>query len=226
MGRLNLALKFIVISICLGMSACVTKPVFVIDPDAMQTAAKSIANFTIIDKRPAEDRESSMGSLIITSERYGVYMLGDERFVPAPVTALTNRMTRIFADELRHPVAMTIILNRFNTQNNAQAAMRHGAIDTGLRESLTPLGLALVDTILPKLRAENIDSRKPFVMTYAQATVELSWPDKQSVTRNITVVKANNYSETNIEEQKAIVAKTASSALDELVASIKTAATR
>lgn len=208
------------------MSACVTKPVFVLDPEAGQTAVKSNANFTIIDKRPSEDRESSMGSLIITSDHYGVFMLGDERFVPAPVTALTNRMTRIFAGELRHPVTVTITLNRFNTQNNAQAAMRHGAIDTGLRESLTPLGLTLVDTLLPKLRAENIDSRKPFVLTYAQATVELRWPDNAPVTRNISVVKANNYSETNIEEQKAIVAKTASSALDELVASIKTAAAR
>jgi hypothetical protein len=167
-----------------------------------------------------------MGSLAVTSDRYGIYILGDERFVPAPVTALTNRMGRIFSRESRRPSTVTITLNRFNTQNNAQAAMRQSAIDTGLRASLTPLGIALVDTVLPKLRAQNIDIRKPFVLTYAQATVELIWADNTRVTRDIVVVRANNYSETNIEEQKAMVAKTASSALDELVISIKTAGTR
>lgn len=226
MGHLNVVLKFFAASTCLWMSACVTKPVFVIDPDAGQATPRSSINVTVIDKRPTDDRESSMGSLAVTSDRYGIYILGDERFVPTPATALTNRVGRIFARELRRPSTVTITLNRFNTQNNAQAAMRHSAIDAGLRASLTPLGIALVDAVLPKLRAENIDIRKPFVLTYAQATVELKWPDNTRTTRNITVVKANNYSETNIEEQKAMVAKTASAALDELVTNIRTAGMR
>jgi hypothetical protein len=40
------------------------------------------------------------------------------------------------------------------------------------------------------------------------------------------VLKANNYSESNVEEQKAVIAKTVSSAIDTLAAGMKSAAAR
>jgi hypothetical protein len=205
--------------VCALIAACATEPVFVIDPGAQQADVKSSVGITLIDKRPADDRESSIGSLMITSDRYGIQVLGDERFVPAPTVALANRAERMLSGMLlKRPSSVTITLNRFNTQNNMQTAMRQGAIGAS---GLGPLGVAIAEGMFGKLREQNIDARKPFVLTYAEVAVEFLWPDNTRVARNITVLKANNYSESDLEEQKAVVAKTVSSALDTLAADFR-----
>jgi hypothetical protein len=210
-------------AICALFSACATKPVFDIDPGTSKTNVKSGVNITVIDKRPADDRESSMGSLVLTSDRYGIYVLGDERFTPAPTVALANRAERVLSSMSPRPNSVTITLNRLNTQNNAQSAMRHGAISAA---GLGPLGMAIAEGMLGRLREQNIDARKPFVLTYAEMTVEFGWPDNTRIARNITALKANNYSENDIEEQKAVIAKTLSSTLDTLAAGLESAGAR
>jgi len=219
----RIVLKLFIPAVCALIGACATKPTFVIDPSTQQTNVKSSASITVIDKRPADDRESSMGSLIVTSDRYGIYVLGDERFVPAPTAALANRAERVLSSMSQRPSSVTITLNRFNTQNNIQTAMRHGAISAS---GLGPLGVTIAEGMFGKMREQNIDARKPFVLTYAEMAVEFRWPDNTRITRNITVLKANNYSENNLEEQKAIIAKTVSSALDALATGLKSAGTR
>jgi hypothetical protein len=219
----RIALKLFVPAVCTLIAACAAKPTFVIDPGAQQTNVKSSTSITVIDKRPADDRESSMSSLIVTSDRYGIYVLGDERFVPAPTAALANRAERALSGMSQRPSSVTITLNRFNTQNNMQTAMRHGALSAS---GLGPLGVVIAEGMFGKLREQNIDARKPFVLTYAEMAVEFRWPDNKSITRNITVLKANNYPEGDVEEQKAVVAKTVSSALDTLAAGLKSAGTR
>ncbi len=218
----HIVLKLFVPAVCALVSGCVTKPTFVIDSSAPQTNTKSGASVTVIDKRPAEDRESAMSSLIPSSDRYGIYVLGDERFVPAPTAALTNRAEQTLSSMSQRPSSVTITLNRFNTQNNMQTAMRQGALSAS---GLGPLGIVIAEGIFGKLREQNVDARKPFVLTYAEMAVEFRWPDNTRTARNITVLKANNYSQ-DVEEQKATVAKTVSSALDALAASLKSAGSR
>jgi hypothetical protein len=213
----RIALKLFISAVCMLVGACATEPTYVIDPGAQQTDVKPSASMTVVDKRPADDRESSMSSLIATSARYGIYVLGDERFVPAPKVALANRVERVLAGMLQRPGSVTITLNRFNTQNNMQAAMRQGAISAS---GLGPLGVAIAEGMFGKLREQNIDVRKPFVLTYAEISVEFIWPDNSRVARIITVLKANNYSESDPGGQNAVVAKTVSSALDALAAGV------
>jgi hypothetical protein len=155
----------LVAAVCVVINACVTRPTYVIDSGAAQTNRKSGASVTIVDKRPAEDRESSIGSLVATSDRYGIYVLGDERFTPAPTVVLASRTEHTLSGMTRRPSSVTITLNRFNTQNNMQTAMRHGAVAAS---GLKPLGIELAEAMLGKLREENIDARKPFVITYAE----------------------------------------------------------
>jgi hypothetical protein len=219
----HVAQTLFVPAVCALIGACVTRPTIVIDSGAAQTNLKSGASVTIIDKRPADDRESSIGSLVATSDRYGIHVLGDERFAPAPAVALANRTERTLSGMPRRPASVIITLNRFNTQNNMQTAMRHGAVGAS---RLGPLGVELAEALLGKLREENIDARKPFVLTYAEMAVELRWADNTRTTRNISVLKANNYSESDVEEQKAVIARTVSSAIDTLAAGMKSAAAR
>ncbi len=213
----RVVLRLFIPAVCALIAGCATKPVFVIDPGAQQADVKSSVGVTLIDKRPADDRESSIGSLMVTSDRYGIQVLGDERFVPAPTVALANRAERVLSGMLsKRPSSVTITLNRFNTQNNMQTAMRQGAVGAS---GLGPLGVAIAEGMFGKLR--ELDARKPFVLTYAEVAVEFRWPDNTRIARNITVLKANNYSESDLEEQKAVVAKTVSSALDTLAADLR-----
>jgi len=213
----RIALKLFIPAVCTLVGACATKPTYVIDPGTQQTDVKSSASITVVDKRAADDRESSMSSLIATSDRYGIHVLGDERFVPTPKVALANRVERVLSGMLQRPSSVIITLNRFNTQSNMQAAMRHGAIGAS---GLGPLGVAIAEEMFGKLREQNIDARKPFVLTYAEIAVEVRWPDDSRAARIIAVLKANNYSESDPEGQNAVVAKTVSSALDALAAGV------
>lgn len=205
-------IKWSVTFACATLGACVTKPVFDIG-GAQAPNAKSGVTVSVVDQRPQGDRESSAGSMLVSSDSYGIHILGDDRFVPAPTAALAKRVEHLLSQAPRPPASVTVTLKRYNTQNNAQAAMRNSAIGAA---NLGPLGVAIGEAVLGKLREQNIDARKPFVMSYAEGAVDIRWADNTRTTRNISVVKANNYSESDVQEQKAVIAKTASAALDAL----------
>ena len=206
-------IKLSVTILCATLGACVTKPVFDIGGGAPATNTKSGVTVAVVDQRPQGDRESSVGSMLVSSDSYGIHILGDDRFVPAPTAALANRVERLLAQSQRRPASVTVTLKRYNTQNNAQAAMRNSAIGAA---NLGPLGAVIGEAVLGKLREQNIDARKPFVMSYAEAAVDIRWADNTRSTHDVAIVKANNYSESDIQEQKTVVAKTASAALDAL----------
>ena len=203
--------------ISLALGACVTKPTYSIDSEAPLRGTVSDTAIAVIDKRPAKDRESSMGSLLITSDSYGIYTLGDERFVPAPLTALSQRLQRATATWPSRPQSITVTVNRFNTQNNAQAAMRHGAMNS---TGLTSLGMDIGELILGKMREQNVDMRKPFVLCIIEASADSRWNDGRSEPRKISVIKAQNYDENAGAGQGKIIAATVSSALDSVITAL------
>jgi hypothetical protein len=219
----RIALNLFVAAVCALIGACATKPTYVIDPNIQQSNVKSSVSITVIDKRPADDRESSIGSLMISSDRYGIFTVGDERFVPVPTAALANRAERVLSTMSQRPSSVTITLNRFNTQNNMQAEMRHGAVGAS---GLGWLGVEIAEGIFGKLREQNVDARKPFILTYAEMEVEFLWPNKTRVTRKITATKASNYNPSGVDDQHAVIARTASSAMDALATGLKSAGTR
>lgn len=202
----------------LALGACVAKPTYVIDSQAPLRGTVSNTAIVVVDKRPANDRESSMGSLLITSSSYGIFTLGDERFVPVPVAAFSQRLQRASATWPSRPQSITLTVNRFSTQNNMQAAMRHSAITS---TSLTSLGMDLGELMLGKMREQNIDMRKPFVICVIEANAEMSWGDGRREPRKISVIKAQNYNEMDPQDQIGkIIAANVSSALDAATAAL------
>lgn len=206
----SIAIFLSLVSLALG--ACVTPPTYIIDSQSALRGTVSDTAIAIVDKRPANDRESSMGSLLVSSSNYGIYTLGDERFVPAPVTALSQRLQRATATWSSRPQSITLTVNRFNTQNNIQAAARHSAATS---TSLTSLGIDLGEAILGKMREQNVDMRKPFVLCVIEANADIRWRDGRSEPRKISVIKAQNYDENTAQEQIGkIIAATVTNALD------------
>ena len=203
--------------ITLALGACVTKPTYTIDSEAPLRGTVSDTTIAVIDKRPANDRESSFDSLLITSNSYGIFTLGDERFVPAPLAALTQRLQRATATRPSRPQSITVTVNRFNTQNNAQAAMRHGAMSTS---GLTSLGMDLGELMLGKMREQNVDMRKPFVLCIIEASADSRSRGSRSEPRKISVIKAQNYGENAGEGQDKIIAVTVASALDAVITAL------
>jgi hypothetical protein len=211
-------IAFFLAFVSLMLGACVTPPTYIIDSQAALRGTVSDTAIAIVDKRPANDRESSMGSLLVSSSNYGIYTLGDERFVPAPVTALSQRLQRATATWSSRPQSITLTVNRFNTQNNIQAAARHSAATS---TSLTSLGIDLGEAILGKMREQNVDMRKPFVLCVIEANADIRWRDGRSEPRKISVIKAQNYDENTAQEQIGkIIAATVSSAVDVATAAL------
>ncbi len=202
----------------LTLGACVAKPIYTLDNTAPLHGTLSDTTIAIVDKRPSDDRESSIGSLLITSSSYGIHTLGDERFEPMPIAALTRRLQRASAAWPERPQTITLTLKRFNTQNNMQVAMRHSAMSS---TGLTSLGMSLGEALLGKMREQNIDLRKPFVLCVIEASADIRWRGGRSEPRTITVTKAQNYSEgTAQDELGKIITATVTGALDAVVAGL------
>lgn len=216
--RNSIATAVLLALVTLALGACVAKPVYTIDTALPLRGTVSDTTIAVIDKRPAQDRESSMGSLLITSSSYGIFTLGDERFDPAPVAALTQRLQRASATWPERPQTITLTLKRFNTQHNMQVAMRHGAMGS---TGLTSLGMDLGEALLGKMREQNIDMRKPIVLCVIEASADIRWRDGRSEPRTVTVTKAQNYNEGTAQDQIGkTIAATVASALDTAVAAL------
>lgn len=205
--------KFVLFTlVIISLNACATRPTYNIGIQATANKSASNATTTIIDKRPTDDRESSMGSMIVTSSNYGIYTLGDERFVPAPITALNQRLQNTISTSPTHPQSITVTVNRFNIQLNIQAAARHSAVTSA---GLTSLGMDLSELIMGKLREQNVDLRKPFVLCVFEATADIEWNKARHEPRKVSVIKAQNYDELTPQDKVGqIVTATVAKTLD------------
>lgn len=204
--------------VSLFLSACITKPSYIIDSQAPLRGTISDTAVAIVDKRPDKDRESSIGSVLVTSSSFGIHTLGDERFVPAPLTAFSQKLQRSTATWPARPKSITLTVNRLNIQNNVQASARHSAISSS---GLTSLGMDLGELMLGKMREQNIDQRKPFILCVIDANAEILASNGSRETRKINVVKAQNYDERTTQEQmNKVIEATVSSALDAAIAAV------
>lgn len=200
------------------LSACITKPSYVIDSQAPLRGTISDTAIAIVDKRPDKDRESSVGSVLVTSSSFGIHTIGDERFVPAPLTALSQKLQRSTTTWPARPKSITLTVNRLNIQNNVQVSARHSAISSS---GLTSLGMDLGELMLGKMREQNIDQRKPFILCLIDANAEILASNGSRENRKINVVKAQNYEERTTQEQmNKVIESTVSSAMDAAIAAV------
>lgn len=202
----------------LFLSGCITKPSYVIDSQAPLRGTISDTAIAVVDKRPDKDRESSIGSVLVTSSSFGIHTIGDERFVPAPLTAFSQKLQRSTATWPARPKSITLTVNRLNIQNNVQVSARHSAVTSS---GLTSLGMDLGELMLGKMREQNIDQRKPFILCVIDANAEILGNNGSREARKINVVKAQNYDErTTQEKMNKVIEATVSSALDAAIAAV------
>ena len=200
------------------LSACGSPTTIALEPSTPARGIVSNTSVAVVDKRPDEDRESSIGSLLITSSRYGIHTFGDDRFAPAPLASLRERLQRATSTWPSQPQSITLVVNRLKTEKNMQVAMRNTAMNS---TDLTEVGKSLGEAILGKMREQNVDLRKPFVTCVIEASADIRWSDGHSEPRRVSVVKAQNYAEgTAPERQFLVVAATLSAALDAAVAAL------
>ncbi|WP_153067198.1 hypothetical protein [Steroidobacter cummioxidans] len=87
------------------------------------TKPATVAPFEIADARPAEERESKIMSLLITSCNYGVHQVGDKRMVPDRLTLLGEDLNAAMGAQL---AGKSLVLNRYAVHFNNAQALRNG----------------------------------------------------------------------------------------------------
>ena len=108
---------------CIAMqllSGCVSQTAMLSGYAKPATAAP----FTIVDSRPAPEREAKIISLLITSCNYGVRQIGDKNMVPDRVTLLSEDLNAAMGQEL---AGRSLVLNHYGVHFNHAEVLRNGA---------------------------------------------------------------------------------------------------
>jgi hypothetical protein len=148
----------------------------------------SITTISIEDKRPADDKEYSMGSAMVFSPSYSIQTMGDEKFEPHIVETFKIRLQRALAREKQQPQTVKVTLDRLVTQANAQAYNKRSA-----SEGLSGLHVWIAEQMAGHKFDMNIDNTKPFVMSALKGNAEVVWPDKTVTKVPLNIVHALNY---------------------------------
>lgn len=88
------------------------------------TQPSAAAPFTLVDSRPAAEREAKIMSLLITSCNYGVRRVGDKNSVPDRVTLLSDDLNTAMGQQL---AGKSVVLNRYGVYFNHAQVLRNGA---------------------------------------------------------------------------------------------------
>jgi hypothetical protein len=85
------------------------------------TKAETAATFKIVDSRPASERESKMGSLVMTSCNYGVRQVGDKNTTPDRVTLLSEDLNAAMGQQL---AGKSLVLKHYSVHLNNTNVIR------------------------------------------------------------------------------------------------------
>jgi hypothetical protein len=176
-----------ILAIALLLQACAAPAHRLEEPGAVGSIG-STTTISIDDKRPSEDKEFSMGSLIVASSNYGIHTLGDTQFEPPVLDAFVVRLQRGFARAKLQPQKVKIRLDRLITQDNAQAyLLRTSSMQLG------PLGIWIAETMAGHRFEMSIDETKPFVLGVLKGNAEVVWSDQKTSNVPLLITRAINY---------------------------------
>jgi hypothetical protein len=180
--------RFLVIAFSFVFISACTQPKIVINDDITRESVAS-TTLSINDERPDTDKEYSIGSLLISSDLYGIWTLGDDMFEPPVLTLLRGAINKEITSWNTKPVSVSIKLKRLKFEANHQADL---LAKTSAQFGL--LGVVLAEGMHGKKFEMQLDKTRPFVLGYIDATVTLNYKNRKPVTRSLSVYKADNFS--------------------------------
>ncbi len=195
-------IRIVPILLFLAFTTACTQPKIVIKDD-VTIGSVATSSISINDERPKSDKEYSMGSVLVMSDVYGIWTLGDDMFEP-PVPAIFRHS---IAKEINtwkiKPTAIHIRLKRLKLEANHQASMLASS-----STQLGPLGVAIAETMHGKKFEMDLDKTRPFVLGFIDADVDIRFDNSESVTKSLSVYKAENFSHhMNVEGRQVAAAK-------------------
>ena len=88
---------------------------------------------SVVDARPASEKENKIFSLLITSKDYGIVRIGDGRLSPSAVRLLQHETFQKFAASGRQP---TVTVRHLVIYQNMRSQLRSGAVGAGVGGAL------------------------------------------------------------------------------------------
>ena len=180
--------NFLLIIFIASISGC-APPAYVIDDSKTTGGMGSQTTVIIDDQRPQDDKEHSIGSLLVTSSEYGIWTLGDTQFQPPILELLKNSVIKSSAKQTEQPKNIKIKLKRLIINSNQQADLLRST-----SSFQTPLAGAIAEAMHGKAFEMDISKTQPYVIGLIDSEIEVTYEKRKSYTKNISVAKADNFS--------------------------------
>ncbi len=113
-------LKIIILVASVIVSGCATSFKYTYD----YKPKNEKLSFEVIDVRPPEEKQATLGSLYIDNDQYGIYRLGDDQIVPDRILYLSEYISERASDLLKDKI---IKVSHFEIINNTHKASQRGA---------------------------------------------------------------------------------------------------
>ncbi len=180
--------RFLIVSFfIIFVTACAQPKIVIKDDISMGSVANTALSIT--DERPNTDKEYSIGSLLVTSDVYGIWTLGDDMFEPPVPVLLRSSINKEVTSWKIKPVSISLKLKRLKFEANHQADLLASA-----STQLGPLGVAIAETMHGKKFEMRLDKTKPYVLGYIDAEVTLKFKNRKPITKSLSAYKAENFS--------------------------------
>ena len=172
----------------LNLYGC-AQPKIVIKDDTSIGSMGNHATIIIEDIRPQTDKEFTIGSIMVFSDDYGIWTLGDDMFIPTTTELLKKTINRTTSKWKKQPSKVTLKLKRLKFESNHQAEiLKEGSSQLG------PLGVVIAESMHGKKFEMDYDKTKPFVLGFIEADVIMTFADGKIRKKSLSAYKAVNFS--------------------------------
>ena len=163
-------------------------PAYVMSEPVSIGSLGSKTTIIIEDLRPESDRDRSIGSLLVTSDDYGIWTIGDQQFSPPILDLLKINIAKTTAKLKKQPKTIKVKLKRLIIQANHQADLLQS-----VSSSQTPLAAAIAESMHGKKFEMDINKTKPYIIGFIESEVEIYYSSKNKRTKKLSLSKANNF---------------------------------
>lgn len=163
-------------------------PVYVINDTKSSGSLGSKTTIIIEDIRPESDKSRSIGSLLVTSDDYGIWTIGDKQFEPHLIDLLKQNIGKLTSKQKVQPKIIKINLKRLIVQANHQADLLQSVSSTQ-----TPLAVAIAETMHGKEFEKDISKTKPYITGFIDSVVTIQYEGRKAFSRKLSLSKAENF---------------------------------
>ena len=178
----------VIVFILLNLSAC-AQPKIIIEDEISIGSMGNKATIIIDDVRPETDKEFTIGSIMVFSDDYGIWTLGDDMFTPTTIELLKKYINHQTSRWKNQPTVIKLKLKRLKFESNHQAdLLAEGSSQLG------PLGVVIAETMHGKEFEMQYDKTRPFVLGFIEADVQMNFSNGKTIKKSLSAYKAENFS--------------------------------